>query len=50
MYAANITEAAAKIPKDSEISTNKSKKAQKNEKFTARSSTPYSKHPRFSAV
>ena len=45
-----MTDDAARIPKDSDISTNKSKKAQKNEKFTARSSTPYNKQSRFSAA
>lgn len=50
VYAAITTDAAAKIPKDSDMSTSKSKKAQKKEKLTAKSSTPYNKHPRFSAV
>ena len=50
VYEAITTEAAAKIPKDSEMSTNKSKKAQKKEKFTAISSTLYSKHSIFSAA
>jgi hypothetical protein len=40
VYAAITTDAAAKTPNDSDISTKRSKKAQKNEKLTASSSTP----------
>ena len=45
-----MTEAAAKIPNDSDMSTRRSKKAQKKEKLTASNSKPYSMHSRFSAA